>query len=276
MFGLFALFAAASHPARAQTFTGTYINTANGNRVDTATAVFSLINGTTLQVVLTNTSTNTAYNNPDLLSGLFFAIAGSPALTPLTATTPSIVNPGACASGKVSVCSSSQVNVGDEWGFVYSASGFKSSTLNASGSQYGIAAAGYSSLNPSFGSSAVFSSGSPQDLGGNCTKNGKCNLKGLDFSIVGSNYASGESSPLSNTSVTYTFALPSQVSSLGISNVYFAYGTAPDGLALGRNVPEPASIAMFCTGIAALGIMRRRKSRPVGRTPRSAGVRPRA
>jgi hypothetical protein len=225
------------HQVRAQTFTGTYNNAGTDN---TASAVFSLVNGgSTLQVVLSNTSTYSTYTNPNVLSGLFFAIASSPTLTPASAVATAIVN--------VSPCSGNCV-VGSDFGYVYSSSGFSLGSSPVTSAQYEIASAGYSSLSPSFGSAASFSGGSAQ-------------LQGLDYSIVGSGYTGGSgtagSDALVKGSVTFDFTLPTQVTSLNISNVTFAYGTAPDGSALG--VPEPVSLAVFGTGAVALGLTRRRK-----------------
>jgi hypothetical protein len=246
--------AAVSQPARAQTFTASTLNASTGN-IDSASAVFSIINGSTtyLQIVLTNTSTFSSYSNPDLLSGLFFAIASGPALTPASATTTALINPSACASP--SACSGSTVNVGNQWGYVYSTTGFTSSVLTTT-AQYGIAAPGYSGLSPSFGKSTIFGTNPPK-LAGNGTPQ-------LAFSVVGADYNASSSSisskdPLINSSITLDLALPAGVSSLDISNVTFAYGTAPDGSAPAVRAPEPASIGILASGLAVVGFVRRRK-----------------
>jgi hypothetical protein len=262
-FLLAGVFVAAANPARAQLFTGTFNNSATG-RVDLASASFSILTGTTnyLQIVLTNTSSFSGYNNPDVLSGLFFSIAANPTIIPTSAAATSIVNPGGCAAGFVLTCSGTNVDVGHEFGFVYSATGFSGAL--ATTARYGIGAAGYSSLNPTFGSAASFGA-NPPNLDSSPGPNG------LGFSIVGSAYSNAASSnsmssvPLTNTSVTFGFALPTGVSTLSISNVTFAYGTAPDG-SVGANgggtgVPEPMSLALFGTGMAALGLARHRRSR---------------
>jgi hypothetical protein len=259
VFVLLGGFAVMIQPACAQTFNGSVLNSSSGN-TDTASAVFSLVNGSTtyLQVMLTNTSTFSKYSNPDLLSGLFFAIATGPTLTPDSAVTTTLVNPTACAASQVTTCEAASVNVGNQWGYVYSQNGFTSSALTTA-AQYGVAAPGYSSLTPSFGSSQIFST-NPPALAAKGTPQ-------LAFSIVGSNYnasTSGISSkdPLLQNSLTFEFGLPIGVTSLKISNVSFAYGTAPDGSAAGTSAPEPASLAIVSTGLAILAIVRRRKGRP--------------
>jgi hypothetical protein len=268
VFLLAGVFVAAANPARAQLFTGAFNNSATG-RVDLASASFSIVTGTTnyLQIVLTNTSSFSSYNNPDLLSGLFFAIATNPTIIPTSAVAPSIVNPGGCAASYVTACGGTNVDVGHEFGFVYSSTGFTTAPSGAlaTTAQYGIGAAGYSSLSPSFGSAASFGA-NPPNLDGNP------GLDGLGFSIVGTAYSNAASShslssvPLVQSSVTFGFALPTGVSTLRINNVTFTYGTAPDG-SVGASgggatgVFEPASLALFGTGMAAFGLVRRRRSR---------------
>jgi hypothetical protein len=220
-----------------------------------------------LQITLTNTSTFSLYKNPDLLSGLFFAIATNPTVTTSTssATSPTaLLNPTACTTSTVTICSSPNVNLGNEWNYVYSSTGFSSTYLTTTAS-YGIASSQYSSLTPSFGISAVLGTGDPA-LSGKGTPQ-------LAFSIVGSAYNASTSSisnkdPLVQNSVTFDLALPSGVTSLKISNVSFAYGTAPDGSSAGLLVPEPSSLALFSLGSAIVGMVRNRKNRAVRVTSR--------
>lgn len=253
--------ATANLPARAQSFYGVFNNPVT-LRVDTASAVFSIINGVTtntLQIVLTNTSTFSTYGNNDLLSGLFFAIATSPTLTPLEATTPSILQPDLCdAPHDTTTCLGTSVNVGKEFAFQYSATGFNAPELVTAG-QYGIGAAGYNFMSPNFGAQVASFGASPPLL----TSGGS--VGGLDFSIVGAAYNAAASAnsvssqPLSNTSVTFKFGLPTGVSTLSISNVSFAYGTNPDGSTVATSgVPEPAGLALFGLALAGLAGVRYR------------------
>ena len=249
--------------ALAQTFNGSFANPVTG-KTDTATAAFSVLTvgaSTYLNVTLTNTSTFSDYGNNDLLNGVFWAIAGSPSLTPASATTGTIMNPSQCSAGMVATCSAATVNVGGEYGYQFSAAGY-SGALNTT-AQYGIGASGYSLLSPNFGAGQTsYFGASPPNLAGP-----SANVGGPDFSIVGPSYNAGASSggaasnPLLNTSVTFGFLLPSGVTSLSISNVTFAYGTNPDGSVGGTLAPEPATIAMFSVGAIALVGLRRRRSR---------------
>ncbi len=257
---LFGCFVITAHPVRAQSFGGSVLNSSTGN-TDTATAFFSLATGTAtyLQITLTNTSTFSNYLNPDLLSGLFFSIATNPTITPSSASSPAaLVNPQACASSAVTLCSTGPVNVGNQWGYVFSATGF-SSTAFSTKAQYGVAAPGYSTLTPSFGQPTPFGT-NPPNLAAKGTPQ-------LAFSLVGSAYNAGTSSisssdPLLQNSIVFGFGLPSSITSLNVSNVTFAYGTAPDGFSAGT-IPEPSSLAVFGTLLAFLGIARiRLKPRP--------------
>ncbi len=255
-------FAAAAQTASAQTFTSVFSNPVTGN-ADTASAIFSVSNVSGsyfLNVTLTNTSTFAGYQNNDLLSGLFFSVNAAPTLTPNTAIAQAITNPSNCAASYVTVCSGSNVNVGGEWGYAYSASGFSSTNLTTS-AQYGIAAVGYSSLVPSFGSAALFPTGA-QNLNNN---NG--HLQGLDFSLVSNSFTDAasannlQSALLTQGSVTFQFALPTGTTTATVSNVSFSYGTAPDGsvsASTNSSAPEPAGIAMFGIGLVALAGVRRR------------------
>ena len=243
------------------TFDGAFNNPATSN-TDTATATFGF-SGADLTLVLTNTSTFGQYQNADGLSGLFFDISGNPGLTGTSATASGLVDPSATGPQ----------NVSNRWGFQHSASGYtyrEGGTLTTA--QYGVAAAGYSSLKQSFGHSN-FGSG-PSNA-----------LRGLDYSIVGADFARIKghgAGTLVDNAVTFQFSgLPDGFSLSDIGNVTFAYGTSPEGSVAATSptgtgtstgtgtgtststsaaapVPEPTTLVLMLSGLAALGLIRRR------------------
>ncbi len=238
--------ATACDPSAAGTFCGAL------NGTDTARAVFSA-SGTDLTLVLTNTSTRSAYVNGQVLSGLFFDIGGSPSLHTVSATASGLVDPSGGAQ-----------DVGSHWGFQTSSTGYKLNGSTLTTAQYGVAAAGYSSLSPSFGSPHFFSSSSGK---------GPQKLQGLDYSIVGADFTSingNGAGTLVEDSVTFRFSgLPSGFALSNIGNVTFAYGTAPDGSAAAQRptttgtsesqpVPEPGSLVLLLSGVVGLAAYRRR------------------
>ena len=286
VFGLLVVLLAYCQPARAQVDLGTFANTtfinASGN-LDTASVKFVLFQGSLgvvgsssfLRVTLTNTSTYaTGWVNGDLLSGVLFQLnttTTGPSATAYSAVTAlALVNPSTCDSSFVATCSSGPVDVSSQWLFQKSTSGF--ATTGATGcaaagtlstAQYGIVTSQYGCLNPNFGGGGKgFAEPNAPVL---YTGGGQ-----LPFSIAGANYtqaANGGASntPYERTSVTFDLALGGTVTALTASNVLFTYGTNPDSSSGGNKVPEPGTIALFATGLAALGILRR--------TNRKAGTR---
>ena len=280
VFGLLVVLLAHCQPARAQTALGTYANTTfintTGN-LDTASVKFVLFQGSLgvagsssyLQVTLTNTSTYaTGWLNGDLLSGVLFQLnttTTGPSATAYSAVTAlALVNPGQCDPSFVATCSSGPVDVSSQWLFQKSLSGF--ATTGASGcaaagtlstAQYGIVTSQYGCLNPNFGGTGkdfvepnapVLMAKGPQ----------------LAFSIAGANYTQAgtggaSNNPYERTSVMFDLALGGTVTALTASNVLFTYGTNPDSSSGGTKIPEPGTIALFATGLAALGIFRRTK-----------------
>src|ERR1700752_4296272 len=86
--------------------------TIGGNNIS-ATATFS-ISGDVLTIVLVNTSPANAQETPtSTLSGLYFDIAGTPSVTPTSATASSIANAASCNPGP---CTGVH-NVDGEFGF---------------------------------------------------------------------------------------------------------------------------------------------------------------
>ena len=224
-----------------------------------ASATFA-VSGTNLIITLTNTSTtNTDYDPPDLLSGLFFNIGGTPTLSTVSAalTAGSAFVEGSLPAG---------ANLGNYWQYKKSATGFTNGTFTTT-DHYGIGAAGFGGI---FGGGSGLAGGYFA-AGGTSSK-----INGLDYSIVGDDFASAAHNggvtghgPFIDDSITFTLSgLPSGFDpSAVISDVVFAYGTAPDGSIAGCGgtcltlitTPEPGTLAGIGTGLSLMGFTFRRR-----------------
>ena len=224
------------------TFTGT-----SGSRA--ASATFST-SGTNLIVTLTNASTFDVLVPVDVLTGVFFTIAGNPVLTPVSAllSAGSTVVFGPDGGG----------NVGGEWAYANGLSGAPGSA------DEGISSGGL----------GLFGSG---NFGG-ANLQGPAAVGGLQYGITsaGDNSATGNApvtggNALIKNSVEFTLSglAGGFDPALSISNVSFQYGTdliEPNVSCCGGGpqqdvllLPEPAGLALFGLGIAALGFARRRR-----------------
>lgn len=209
-------------------FTGTSGNLA-------ASATFTNLGGGMLEVLLENTSTSDVLVPADILTAVFFTLAGDPTLTPVSALLPmgSTVFFGSNGGG----------NVGGEWAYVDGLSGAPG------GADEGIGSAGFGL----FGGSNF---GGP-DLDPPAAVNG------LNYGITsaGDNTATGNapvtgSRPLIKSSVVY------KLNGLGLAagveptltNVSFQYGTSltePNVPGDTPTVPEPTAVIVW----GALGLI---------------------
>lgn len=202
-----------------------------------ASATFEVVAGK-LQVTLTNTSPSDVMVPADVLTGVFFDVAGvGPTLTPVSAILGigSNVFFGSTDPGSV---------VGGEWAYAASLSGAPN------GATRGISSSGL----------GLFGSGNFP--GSNLQ--GPASVNGLQYGIT----SAGDNTATGNTPVTGTNALIKNsvvftLSGIGadfspsavIGNVSFQYGTALNE----PNIPEPATAGMVALGAACA--LRRRGAR---------------
>ncbi len=225
-----------------------------------AEAMFSK-NGDLLTVVLKNTSTADAGVPTDVLTAMFFNIAGDPELLKQSAVT----GPGATvyfsntpagSSTPFSPALPAGSDVGGEWAYL--------SGLNQYGDNQGLSSAGFTSPT-SFGPTSRFNT---------ATLFGEVAPDGLDFGVlpVGDNPATGNgdlhNNPLINNSVVFVLGGFADFSEAAISDVVFQYGTSLADTSL-RATPEPTSLVIW--GVlgagAAAGLAIRRHGRMHSRTP---------
>src|ERR1051326_8621119 len=281
------IFGAASG-ARAQvTYTesgtgGCFVNPGSG-LTDCAKATFSLMTGGTsgspgtvisgtsatsvtgLQIVVQNNTPAanvTNYQPPDVLTGFFWGLNGSPALATSgtgNSTTfngsvfaknslggNAVFDPSKCSS--VAVCTGTSINVGKYWAG-HNVNGGWTGIAGTFPGAYAVATSGYSNLStPAFGQGHSIGAGDPTLASGGSQLN-----LGL-IGGAGSTPTVGGNFPAVQDTVVIQVAFASALTSLNLNtdiiaaDVFFTYGTNPDASTVAKKAPEPASIALFGVG----------------------------
>jgi len=207
-----------------------------------ATATFDIV-GSQLQVVLSNTSTGDVLVPADVLTAVFFNVAGNPLLTRKSA-----ISGGPTYVGSTNVSGAGTV-VGGEWAYLNGLSQYSANS--------GISSSGL----------GIFGPGN-RFPGANLA--GPDAPAGLQYGLAsaGDNQATGNPGGVLNEELTkfsvnflLTTASPFELSA--ISNVTFQYGTAlSEGHFSGtpqRSVPEPGTLGLAGLALLAAACIRRRR-----------------
>lgn len=205
------------------------------------------IDGGNLVVTLDNTSNSDVLVPTDVLTAVFFDIAGDPSLARISAVLApgSSVLFGSTDPGGV---------VGGEWAYLSGLSGAPG------GARQGISSSGFGLFGPG-------------NLFPGTNLQGPVSPAGLQYGLT----SAGDNPATGNTPVTGTNALiqhavvftlggaPQNFDLSSISNVWFQYGTSLTETSFNGEVPEPSTAVLFGAGIgliAAGRAFKRLRSRP--------------
>lgn len=209
-----------------------------------ASATFSMLNNSTLQVILSNTSITGAASSSDVLTGFFFATStGVAAPTSVTAAAGSIQN---CP-----LCPSNATDVSGQWLWGSNVTGL------------GGTAPAYALASTSFGFLTSPIAFNPLEL-----SRGASNV---DFGLVSPNTSFGQSaftgSPLVTQQLVFTFAVGAGFDTTTIVSGGFLWGSTLVPLGAGQlslygaSSPEPGSLLLIGGGLAAMALFARRRAR---------------
>ncbi len=216
---------------------------------NSASVVFNLsVSGmtTNLIVTLTNTALYKPNDPPDILTAVFFSLAGDPTLTKVSA----LLNAGSVGVQDGSNLVVAGGVVGGSWTYAAGLSG------TPGGANEGISAAGFSQFGPGNlfpGAALPGDSPTPGGVGGGLTT----------ATDDGSQYNGGLSGrPFIQDSVVFTLgAVPANFTLAGITNVSFQYGTTlgSEPNVPGTLVPEPTVITLTLVGILFSVVLNRKR-----------------
>jgi hypothetical protein len=235
----------AATPARALTFSASGTNPEGGQALS-ASADF-IISGSELHITLTNTSTADVLAPSDVLTALYFNVAGNPALTRISAmlagSSTVLFAPVSPVSG---TASTTGPDVGGEW-------------------LYATGISGPGGANQAIDSNGTSGAPATDRFRTDSNLQGPDQPDGLQYGITsaGDNAATGNAAVTGNNaliqnSVIYKLGnLPGGFALSDISKVSFQYGTSLSEPNL--TVAEPGSLLLLGTGLVGLWLMGRRR-----------------
>ena len=236
--GLLFLLAVIAVPAGATMFTADGTNPETGQGLS-ASVEFLLVGGN-LQVTLTNSGAD-VFAPSDVLTAVFFNIAGNPALSSESA----LLNSGST----VLFGSAPGGIVGGEWAYGRGLAGAPG------GANQGISSSGLDDLfgGPTFPGDNLQGppSGAVDGVQYGITS-------GLDNSTTGNQKVTGSEALIQNSVIFTLGGLPDGFTLDDISNVSFQYGTDLDEPNT-TPVPEPGTLLLLGSGLVSIGIWGRKK-----------------
>ncbi|HXI83315.1 MAG TPA: XDD4 family exosortase-dependent surface protein [Verrucomicrobiae bacterium] len=224
------------------------------NRTLSASASFA-VSDLKLVITLSNTATNDPGNSAEILTGIFFTLAGGPALTPVSA----LLGPNTAIKDRPGV-SGPGTNVGGEWAYRNRLPSLPH------GANEGISSTSLKAFTQHFRFPGP-------NLQGSAAPSGVQYGVTTDFDNMGNDKGSLKHQQLIESTVIFTLSgLPANFVLANITNVSFQYGTSLKdanlnlaGTIAGDNggpaIPEPGTGVLIATGLLwAFALVRRSKA----------------
>ena len=206
------------------------------NKTLSASATFT-VSDLKLVITLSNTSSNDPSTSAQILTGIYFTLAGDPALTPTSA----LLGPDTVIKGRPGI-SGPGMNVGGEWAYRSGLSGLPH------GANEGISSTSLKKFTQHFRFPGP-------NLQGPAAPSGVQYGVTTAFDTMGNDKGSLKHQQFVENTVIFTLGgLPTNFTLADISNVSFQYGTSlkdadVTGQSPGEVIPEPNTVALVVAGL---------------------------